>query len=359
MFRSDILSSTVRSLAWRCRTMGAHDVGCCGNGLRAAFAALFLAAGALPAAAQDRLTVTQREVVDRKAVFATVESVREVESRTRIAGTLREVSVREGDAVVAGQRIAEVEDPKLNLQIAAIDARLDASEAQRRQAALELDRTRQLRATGAATQARLDEAVTALEVNRAQEAALRAERAVLEQQQREGQVLAPQAGRILHVRGVAGAVVMAGETIATIATDHYVLRLRLPERHARFLRAGDPIEVGARGLADRPDAALGRGVIRLVYPQLENGQVIADAEVQGLGDFFVGERVRVTIAADHRPTIVVPEAFVIRGAGVDLVRLASGALVPVQRGMERPLEDGSPGVEILSGLHAGDELVRP
>ena len=314
---------------------------------------------AAPALAQDRLAVQPRLVEDGKAVFATVESVRKAEARTRIGGTLRRVAVREGDAVQAGQLVAEVEDPKLALQLAAIDARLDALAAQRRQAALELERTRQLRATGAATQARLDEAQTALEVVEAQAAALRAERAVLEEQRREGQVLAPQAGRVLHMRGVAGAVAMPGETVATIATDRYVLRLRLPERHARFLRPGDPVEVGARGLAERPDAALGRGEIRLIYPELQDGQVVADAEVQGLGDFFVGERVRVTIAADRRPAIVVPQDFVLRGAGVDLVRLASGALVPVQRGPARELEEGVPGVEILSGLRAGDVLVRP
>lgn len=331
--------------------------------MRLFFIALLLLAvdiGAVPArAAEERLTVAPRLVEDRKAVFATVESMREAEARARIGGTLREAAIREGDAVEAGQRIAEVEDPKLALQIAASDARLDALAAQRRQAGLELERTRQLRRTGAATQARLDEAQTALDVVEAQAAALRAERAVLEQQRQEGLVLAPQAGRVLQVRGVAGAVVMPGETIATIATEHYVLRLRLPERHARFLRPGDPVEVGARGLAERPDAVLGRGEIRLVYPRLQDGQVVADAEVQGLGDFFVGERVRVTIAADRRPAILLPEAFIMRGTGTDLVRLASGALVPVQRGPSRPFEDGSPGVEILSGLRAGDVLVRP
>jgi multidrug efflux pump subunit AcrA (membrane-fusion protein) len=235
--------------------------------------------------------------------------------------------VREGDTVAAGAVIATVEDPKLALQRAALDARLEALAAQRRQAQLELERTRQLRVTGAATQARLDEAETALEV--------------IEQQRREGEILAPQDGRVLAVRGVPGSVVFAGEPVAVIATDIYVLRLRLPERHARFLRVGEPVQVGARGLAERPDAALGQGAIRLVYPRLDAGQVVADAEVAGLGDFFVGERVQVTIVADRRAAIVVPRALIHRGTGVDLVRLATGARVPVQPGPEREI-DGTP-----------------
>jgi RND family efflux transporter MFP subunit len=313
---------------------------------------------AAPALAQPRFAVAPVMVEDLKPVFATVESLREVEARTRLGGTLARLAVREGDAVTAGQLLGEVEDPKLALQIAAIDARLAAFAAQRRQAALELERARSLRGSGTGTQARLDDAQTALDVVEAQAAAARAERAVLEQQQQEGRVLAPRDGRVLRVRGTAGAVVTPGETIAILATDRYVLRLRLPERHARFLRPGDTVAVGARGLGDRPEAALGTGRIALVYPELREGQVVADAEVEGLGDFFVGERVRVTIAADRRRAIVIPAAFLIAGPGVDLVRLEGGALVPVQRGPARTL-DGAPAVEILSGLRAGDVLVRP
>ena len=47
-----------------------------------------------------------------------------------------------------------------------------------------------------------------------------------------------------------GRVVLPGETIATLAEDKYILRLQLPERHARFLRAGDKVLIGARGDSD-------------------------------------------------------------------------------------------------------------
>ncbi len=324
--------------------------------LAARLAVLLGVALARAAGATEPFVVEQSVVEDRKAVFATVESVREVEARTRIAGTLARLLVREGDRVEAGALLAEVVDEKLALELAAIDARLAALAAQRRQAAQDLERARTLRAQGAVPQARLDEAQAAFDVIEAQMAATRAERAVIEERRREGRVLAPQAGRVLAVRGTEGAVVMPGETIARLATRTYVLRLRLPERHARFMRPGDPVEVGARGLAERPDAVLGTGRLVLVYPELEAGQVVADAEVEGLGDFFVGERVRVTIAAEQRHTLLVPAELVRRAPGVDLVRLESGLEVPVQGGLAR-LVDGRPMVEILSGLRPGDRLL--
>lgn len=329
-------------------------------------AALLLAAllnVASPTTAQtaDRLTVQPRAVEDLKAVYATVESVHETVARTRIGGTLAQLGVKEGDMVTAGQVVASVRDPKLPLQLAALDARIQALQAQQRQAELELDRARQLRASGTGTQQRLDDAQAALDVARAQIAAMKAERAVVEQQQREGEVLAPANGRILQVKAVDGAVVMPGEPVATLATETYVLRLHLPERHARFLREGDPVLVGERGLAPTgAPEALKRGAVRQVYPELSLGRVVADAAVTGLGDFFVGERVRVYVATGTRAAMVVPPAYLIRRFGTDFVRLADGAESPVQVGGAIPaIADQPGGIEILSGLKPGDVIVRP
>ncbi|MCV4940326.1 efflux RND transporter periplasmic adaptor subunit, partial [Escherichia coli] len=72
-----------------------------------------------------------------------------------------------------------------------------------------------------------------------------------------------------------GSVVLAGESIATIAAKGYLLRLELPERHARFIKVGDPIRVSARGLSPEI-AATAVGRITQVYPELKNGRVIAD-----------------------------------------------------------------------------------
>src|SRR5208337_4981533 len=111
-------------------------------------------------------------------------------------------------------------------------------------------------------------------------------------------VLAPGAGRVLRAPVAEGSVVLPGETIATIAEDHYILRLQLPERHARFLRAGDVVKIGARGLAE--DGAHSEGRVRLVYPEIQGGRVIADVEAPGVGDYFVGERTKVYLITSLR-----------------------------------------------------------
>lgn len=316
----------------------------------------------LPARAEDgRLTVAIRPAEDLKAVYATVESVRETRARARIGGTVTALRIAEGDKVAAGQVLATVRDPKLTLHLAALDARLRSLEAQQRQAEADLGRARQLHASGTGTQQKRDDAQTALDVVRAGIAAMKAERSVTEEQLREGEVLAPAGGRVLRVEVVGGAVVMPGEPVAALATETYVLRLRLPERHARFMREGDPVLVGDRGLAaPRDPGALRRGRVVRIYPELAGGQVVADAEVSGLGDFFVGERVRVHVATGTRDAIVIPPDYLARRYGTDFVRLAGGAEVPVQVGGAVPASADRPGgMEILSGLRPGEVIEKP
>ncbi|MEX2009896.1 MAG: HlyD family efflux transporter periplasmic adaptor subunit, partial [Dongiaceae bacterium] len=267
--------------------------------------------------------------------------------------TVEALAVDEGSRVELGQRLAVVGDPKLPLQLVALDARIRSLRAQRDLARVELDRYRKLRQTGAASQARLDEAQTAMDVVDSGLAAMIADRAVVAEQLGEGAVLAPAAGRVLQVHVVDGAVVMPGETVATIAAETYILRMRLPERHARFIAAGDRVLVGARGLETAPrDLAEGR--VRQVYPEMEQGRVVADIAVAGIGDYFVGERARVFVSTGERPAIVVPAAYLYRRFGVDYALVKDIGETVVQTGL--PVEDG---VEVLSGLRPGDVLLPP
>ena len=123
---------------------------------------------------------------------------------------------------------------------------------------------------------------------------------------------------------------------ATIAQEDFKLRLRIPEEHARFLKAGDRIRLDG-GEFDEHTAK--SGVIDLVYPQVEEGRVVADAKVQGLGEYFVGDRRRVWIAAGQRPAFVIPSSYVTTRFGIDYVKLRQAddtVSVPVQRGRDHP-----------------------
>lgn len=326
--------------------------------------------GAARAAAN--FTVHTASVTDEKAVFATVESLNVVPARTRIGGTVAELMVKDGDAVSAGQVIAEVADQKLVLQRDAIDAQIAGLRSQLTQAQSDLERAETLYRRGAGPRTTMDQARTALDVANSQLQARVSERQVIGQQMQEGQVLAPTSGRVLSVPVTRGTVMLNGEAIAIIAEENYVLRLRVPERHAAFMRVGDPVRLDGSELEGVVSGTKGEvpqsGRISLVYPRIESGRVVADAVVAGLGSYFVGERIRVWITAGHRQAIVIPTSFIRTRFGLDYVLLQDEAdivEVPVQRGQERPMPASlaipamPDGIEILSGLHDGDVLVRP
>jgi RND family efflux transporter MFP subunit len=300
----------------------------------------------LVAGTEEPFVVAPTMVGDEKAVFATVESANVVPARVRTGGTVARLAVKYGDHVERGATVATIGDDKLILQVA--------------QTRTDLTRAESLFERGTIPRARLDEVRTAFNVASNSQRARTAERSVIEQQLAEGNVLAPTSGRVLKVPVTPGTVVLPGEPVALVAEQNFVLRLRVPERHARFLKAGDPVRIGVEELGKSGPLF---GVIRLVYPQIEDGRVVADAIVEGLGDYFVGERVRVWVSGGERSAFIVPARFVTPRFGVDYVRLmrAEGAAIdaPVQRGRELPRPDMPDGLEILSGLNVGDRLVKP
>lgn len=299
-------------------------------------------------------TVKSLTVQDEKAVFATVESMNVVTARARIAGTVADLAVDEGDRVSAGQVIGKIGDQKLTLQIEAMDSRINSLKAQKDKASADLVRAKSLFASGTVPKSRLDDAQAAYNVAESALSAGVSDRDVIRQQAGEGDILAPVPGRVLSVPVTKGTVIMPGEAIAMIAEENYVLRLSVPERHARYLKKGDSVRLDTGKM----------GKIVTVYPKIENGRVSADATVEGLGDYFVGERVRVWISGGERQAFIIPAPFIVTRFGMDHVRVqdsAGGAImdIPVQPGRPAPQQGMPDGVEILSGLKDGDILVKP
>lgn len=312
-----------------------------------------------PAAGAEEV-VAPIEVVDTKAVYGTVETRNIVPARARIGGTLVSLEIERGSRVRAGEVVAVVGDQKLALQLQAVEARLRAVESEQANAKVELERALGLAQRGSATQQRVDQQQTQVDILTNRIAAARAERAVVLQQTAEGQVLAPATGRVLAVPVTRGAVVMPGEAVATVAGGGFYLRLALPERHAPLLKEGANVEISTRTSLDK-DMRMVQGRLAKVYPQIEGGRVIADVEVEGLGDYFVGERTLVRVPIATRRALTVPPKAIVTRSGIDFATLATPAgprEVAVVVGPKVSSEHGER-VEILSGLRDGDRVIVP
>jgi RND family efflux transporter MFP subunit len=329
--------------------------------LAALLSACILLLSAVAAQAAEFL-VQPVTVTVMKSVFGQVRSRDILPARARIGGTIVEIAVEEGDEVKAGDVIATVVDPKLALQLDALDARIKAVSAQLDNARTNLSRAEELFSRGTIAKSRLDELRTQADVLANDMNAVRAERSVIVQQSEEGAVEAPASGRILRVPVSQGSVILPGETVASIAGGGYFLRLSLPERHAGGISEGDPVIVGQRGLVPDETAATSlKGRVAKVYPEIEDGRVLADVEVEGLGDFFVGERTLVSIPIGSREVLAVPPEAIVTRHGLDYVAILQDA-APVEVAVipgESFATDSGPRTEVLTGLNAGDRVVLP
>jgi hypothetical protein len=103
------------------------------------------------------------------------------------------------------------------------------------------------------------------------------------------------------------------------------------------------------------------GKLAKVYPEIRDGRVEADVEVDGLGGYFVGERTLVWIPVGKRKAIVLPASAVTTRHGVDTVKIildGNSLDVPVVLGEAFTGGIGDR-VEILTGIHEGDRVVLP
>jgi RND family efflux transporter MFP subunit len=318
--------------------------------------ALALLTVALPGfAGAEALKVEALKVPEWKAVYGRIEARDTVAARARIGGTITALKVSEGDRVTAGDVIATVQDDKLEFQVKAVDAQLAGLKASLDNARSELARGEELIKRGVTSAQRLDQLRTQVDVVVNQIGAAEAQRAVLIEQQREGAVLAPVSGVVLTVPITRNTVIMAGESVAQIGGGGFFLRLAIPERHAALLKPKATLEI------EGSEGASVEGTLARIYPEIDNGRVIADVDVADLPEGFVNKRLLVRVPVGERTAILVPESAVTRRFGIDYVSIRDGEATAERSVVtgERSKVDGKPMVEVLTGIAAGDEVVSP
>ena len=310
------------------------------------FLVLLAAAGCSPrpsepaatAVSGPAITIAAAEVDNLKPVPATVTSYKMAEATARLAGTLTTLNVHEGDVVVKGQLIGWVQDSRIAPQTSAYSAAAAAAEAQDVQARAHYNRVKTLFDKGIYAQAALDQAEAAWKAAAANTRAARAQVQASAAYGSQGGIYAPDGGKVVRSDVPKGAVVMMGQSVATITSGEPVVRAELPEAQGRSLAAGQTTD----------------GAIVRVYPAVTSGQVTADISPSGFETLPVGARVTAYIPLGRRRAVLVPKAYVATRYGLDYVRLIQPGGV-VETTVETAPYDADR-VEILGGLGAGDRI---
>lgn len=353
--------------------------------LLAVFAYVVMRAGPL---APTRVTVVKVEQGTLKPELfgiGTVEARRAWMIGPTSAGRVRRVLVDVGDAVKAGQLLAELDPVDLDERVAALDASVAranssalALESQRKDAIARKDlavlnarRYADLAAqsfvsSGTAEgklleQTSAEAAVSAADANlaaaRSDARRLAAERDALRQQRENVRLVAPGDGVVSSREAEAGSTVVAGQAVLRLIDPASLwVKTRLDQGRSAGLGVGLPARVALRS---RPQAPLAGKVARLeaVADSVTEERIAQVAFERIPAGLAVGELAEVTLALPATaPALVVPGASIKRqGQQLGVWQVEEGRLrfVPVRTGVAGP--EGQ--VQVLEGLTAGAEVV--
>jgi RND family efflux transporter MFP subunit len=303
------------------------------------------------------VTVEKSEAGTPISLTGRIEAKDEVNLAFRIAGRLLENNVRLGDRVEAGQVVARLEPQNEQNTLRSAEAAHAATQAALTQAQNTFDRQDTLLQQGWTTRANHDQALKALQTAQAQVDAAHAQLKTAHDLVSFTQLEADAPGVVTAVGPRAGAVVQAGQMIATLARKEG--RDAVFDVPAQLLRAAPPdAEVTVHLTNDPTVAAHGR--VREAAPQADPVTRTFEVKV-GLTDppsaMLLGATVTGQIEMPATPVVDIPASALTRTNQQPAVWVVDPANMTVSPRNIEVLRYDPGTVAVASGLDTGEIVV--
>lgn len=271
-----------------------------------------------------------------------------------VAGRIVAVQAEVGDAVEAGQPLAQIDEEDYRLAVDAAEAEIRRLEALVRARRLQVERLRSLVRARSASQSDLDDAQAELDALHAQLAGARVKGQRARRDLRRTRVASPVAGRVDERRVSVGDYVQRGTPLfAVTQMERLRARLPYPESLGAVLRLGLPVRLESPMAPGRVVEARISGLRPRVRPGNRAIEVLVDVDNPGGWEpgASVSGRVRVL---RREAAVVIPEHALVRRPAGEVVYVIHG-----DRVRQRVVVPGLrlPGrVEIREGLEAGTRI---
>lgn len=288
--------------------------------------------------------VNQMDVVDRFEAVGTLEAAEAITVVAEIDATVIALPFSEGRGIDKGGLIAQLDD-------AQIQAEVESARASRDQAKVTYERTEQIVAADAASGQELDDAAARLKIAQA-----RLDQA--EVMLGKTRILAPFSG-VLGTRRVSpGAYLRKGDAVTTLTQiDYLKVSFSVPERVLPYLTRGSKVTVSSPAFPDAPLEGTISVIDPVVNPTTRAVQVLARVK-NAEHRLRPGMSADVSVVLQSRPNaLTVPDEAVFAQGNQEFVYVVSDDGTANIRAVT--LGSRQPGtVEIVSGLAAGDKVVR-
>jgi RND family efflux transporter MFP subunit len=271
-----------------------------------------------PPAAVETAPVARRELAPHVTVTGQVRSRASADLSVAVAGTLAWVA-EPGTRVGKNGVVARLDTDELELQRLEQVARVKRGEINQAQLAREAER---LKALGTAvSRVQLDQAEAQRDLAAADHDIARATLRQIEERLSRAELRSPFGGVVAERLKRAGEEVNRGETVARMLDPETLeIRLFLPLRHVRAIKAGDKVKVRVDGT----DAtARVRSIVPAGDPRSQSFEVLVDLPGLREGKLSAGSVVQVELPlGEPQALLAVPrDALIIRADGLAVYRV--------------------------------------
>lgn len=310
------------------------------------------------------VTLGSRAVGSGLSLDGSLQAVRQSTLSAQASGRISELRVKAGDQVKAGQVLAVVDDRATQAGVAQAQAGFAQADAQLANARAHYERTRELREKGFMAQAALDTAQAQLRAATAGVAAARAGQTQSSLAQGFTRLTAPYDGWVLQTHAEAGTLAMPGSPVVTVYAPQPIrVVVHVPASQQALALAAQRVEVllpGADGRWVTPEKRTSLPAADAVSQTVEWRLDLSEADG---ADQVPGRNVQVRFVgaavANAPQRLLVPASAVLRRGELTAVYLATAEGQPtafVLRAVRLGADHGEAGVEVLSGLRAGDRV---
>jgi len=319
-------------------------------------------AQAVDLAATDVARATRSELIATLPVSGGLKAVNSAVVKAKVAAELKELLVREGDRVKAGQLIGRLDDTEYRWRLRQAEDQAAAAQAQLDIAERTLANNRALVDQGFISKTALDTSLSSANGARASLQAARAAAEIARKSVADAELHAPLSGLVSQRLAQPGErVAIDGRVVEIVDLERLELEAAIAPDDVVNLRVGQRVQLQVDGL---PDALA--GTVARINPGTQSGTraVLAYVAVDGHPALRQGLFARGAVELQRKPALVVPQSALRSDQSKPFVLVADGNRA-VQRtvtpGLRGEVDFGSgreQAVEVTAGLAEGEVVLR-
>jgi RND family efflux transporter MFP subunit len=305
------------------------------------------------------VTVQSRHVGASYALDGVIQAVKQSTIAAQASGRIATLQVKAGDKVRAGQILATIDDRDANAAAQRSQAQISQAEAEMGNAKVQLERTKDLQSKGFVSKAALDTALAQFNITAAarEQAVAGSKQTALAQG--FTRVTAPFDGWILQTFAEAGDLALPGKPLLTVyAPQPLRAVVQVPTSRTQVVRRATQtlVQLGQAQEGARGIVPVSKSAVPSADPVSQTTEWRFELASQDAVNLLPGQQVQVLFsqAQGGGPAkLMLPAPTIVRRGELTAVYVVTGKVFAL-RAIRVGVNQGSDGVEVLSGLVAGD-----